>query len=109
MKSARKTQSSPRRKLVREEILARAAEVFERKGYGQATIQDVAQALELSRSALYHYFKSKDEILEALVAEHTEQAAEQMERHIAKRSGPAIEQLRDLLSYSINSRLAGGA
>src|SRR5579862_3693812 len=110
MKAAtRKDATSPRRELVREEFLTKAADVFEKKGYAQTTIQDVAQALQLSRSALYHYFKSKDEILEALVLEHTEYAAEQMEQKFAERNESPSDQLRELLTSSINGRMSGGA
>lgn len=104
-----KEPSTPRKELVRQEFLTKAAEVFEKKGYAQTTIQDVAQALQLSRSSLYHYFKSKDEILEALVLEHTEAAAERLELSVAKTKGSASEQLRSLLSTAISRRIAGGA
>lgn len=107
MKAKRET--TLRKELVREEILTKAADVFEKKGFAQTTILDVAQALELSRSSLYHYFKSKDEILEALVLEHTEHAAEQMEKKLARRSGTASERLKELLSSSINGRMTRGA
>lgn len=107
--SAKKEATTPRKELVREEFLTKAADVFEKKGYAQTTIQDLAQALELSRSALYHYFKSKDEILEALVLEHTEHAAEQMEQRLAGRSGSPSDRLRELLASSINGRMTGGA
>jgi AcrR family transcriptional regulator len=107
-----KTRREPttlRKELVREEILTKAADVFEKKGYAQTTILDVAQALDLSRSALYHYFKSKDEILEALVLEHTEHAAEQMELRLAGKNGSPTKQLHELLSGSINGRMTRGA
>jgi AcrR family transcriptional regulator len=107
MKAKRET--TLRKELVREEILTKAADVFEKKGYAQTTILDVAQALELSRSSLYHYFKSKDEILEALVLEHTERAAEQMEEKLARRDGSPSDRLKELLSSSINGRMTRGA
>jgi len=99
--------SSPRKELIRQEFLTKAAEVFEKKGFAQTTIQDIAQALELSRSALYHYFKSKDEILEALVLEHTEYAAEQLERQFLNNDEAPSELLQQLLSNSINGRMTG--
>ena len=105
---SKKEATTPRKELVREEFLTKAADVFEKKGYASTTIQDVAQALQLSRSALYHYFKSKDEILEALVLEHTEHAAEQMEEKFAGRNGSPSDQLRELLVSSINGRMTGG-
>jgi AcrR family transcriptional regulator len=105
---AKREPTSLRKELVRDEILTKAADVFEKKGYAQTTILDVAQALELSRSALYHYFKSKDEILEALVLEHTEHAIEQIEQRFAQRDGSPSETLRELLANSINGRMTRG-
>jgi len=104
-----KVRSTPRRELVRQELLSKAAEVFERKGYGQSTILDVAQATQFGRSSIYHYFKSKEEILEALVQEHTEAAAEKLEKRFAGQTMSAGEQLRELLKTSIYSRITGGA
>jgi AcrR family transcriptional regulator len=101
--------TTPRRELVRQELMTKAAEVFEKKGYGQATILDVAQAMQLSRSALYHYFKSKEEILEALVEEHTEATAEKLEQRFSGTSSSTVEQLRELLSNLIHGRMTGGA
>lgn len=101
--------TTPRRELIRQEFLTKAAEVFEKKGFAQTRIHDVAQALELSRSALYHYFKSKDEILEALVEEHTAQAAERMEDVAKNHPGSPLEKLRALLSDAVLGRLSGGA
>ncbi len=108
MKS-KKDPSTPRKELVRQELLTKAAEVFEKQGFAQTTILDVAQALELSRSSLYHYFKSKDEILEALVQEHAEASAERLELRFAKQKGSPSEMLKELLANSIEARMSGGA
>lgn len=101
--------TTPRRELIRDEFLTKAAEVFERKGFSQTRISDVAEALSLKRSALYHYFKSKDEILQALVEEHTDQAAEKAEKFIRSHAGSATSKLRALLTTLILSRMSGGA
>lgn len=104
-----KNSTKPRRELVRQELLTKAAEVFETKGYAQTTIQDVAQALALSRSALYHYFESKDDILLALVEEHASSAADKMRKALATSQGTTIEKLQLLLSTTLRSRMTGGA
>jgi AcrR family transcriptional regulator len=44
-------------------ILQEAARIFTEKGYEGASMQDLAQALGLSKAALYHHFRSKEEIL----------------------------------------------
>ena len=47
----------------RHEVLRVAARIFSREGFRQATLAGVAQALDMTRSALYYYAESKDELL----------------------------------------------
>lgn len=47
----------------RRAVLRTAARVFSARGYRQATLEDVARALKVTRPALYHYARSKDELL----------------------------------------------
>lgn len=50
-----------------EKIIITAARLFSEKGYEQTSIQDILDALKLSKGGLYHHFKSKEEILEAVM------------------------------------------
>lgn len=50
----------------RTRILQEAAKLFTEKGYEATSVQDIAQALGLSKAALYHHFRSKEEILYAI-------------------------------------------
>ena len=45
------------------EVLRAAARVFSEQGFRQATLEDVAGELGITRPALYHYARSKDELL----------------------------------------------
>jgi AcrR family transcriptional regulator len=47
----------------REAVLKTAAELFLEKGYGRTCLNDVAERLKITKPALYHYFRSKEEIL----------------------------------------------
>jgi AcrR family transcriptional regulator len=51
----------------RDEILDYALRLVYAKGYAQMTIQDILDGMRISRGALYHYFDSKQALLEALV------------------------------------------
>jgi len=51
----------------RNEILDYSMGLVYSKGYAQMTIQDILDGLHISRGALYHYFDSKQALLEALV------------------------------------------
>ena len=52
--------------LSKSQILAAAGEVFAQKGYDMATMQDITEKCGLSKGAIYHHFKSKEEIMLAL-------------------------------------------
>jgi AcrR family transcriptional regulator len=45
-----------------DEVLRVAARLFSHQGFRQATLEDVAAALNVTRPALYHYSRSKDEL-----------------------------------------------
>jgi len=51
----------------REEILAAAARVFAAKGYRDATIAEIAAALDIADGTLYNYFASKRDLLLAIL------------------------------------------
>lgn len=54
----------------RESILAAARKLFEKKGINSTTVDDIAKEADYSKSTLYVYFKSKDEILAYIIYEH---------------------------------------
>jgi AcrR family transcriptional regulator len=47
----------------RDQILEAAAQIFRQKGYHAASMQDIADAVNLQKASLYHHFLSKQEIL----------------------------------------------
>jgi AcrR family transcriptional regulator len=72
-----------------ESILAAAARVFERKGYSEATIGDIAAEAGISKPTVYQYAKSKQWLLETIV-----------ERVIY----PMSEQVAELLAADLSPR-----
>lgn len=47
----------------RQAVLRTAARTYSERGFHETTLADIAQALNVSKPALYYYFKNKDEIL----------------------------------------------
>jgi AcrR family transcriptional regulator len=80
----------------RNEILDAAQRLIYSKGYEQMITQDILDELQISRGALYHYFASKQAVLEALIERmHTE--TEQLLLPIVNNMEmPALEKLRRL-------------
>lgn len=60
----------------RNEILEAAKKLLYTKGYDQMTIQDLLDELNISKGAFYHYFSSKQNLLDAII----EQSVEEMEK-----------------------------
>lgn len=51
----------------KEQILAAAAEVFARKGFSAARMEDIADETGVSKATLYLYFNSKDDLIAAIL------------------------------------------
>jgi AcrR family transcriptional regulator len=54
----------------RRQILDAGLRLFSRHGYDRASMDDIALELEATKGLLYHYFRSKHEILAAILQEH---------------------------------------
>jgi len=78
----------------RDAILAAAAHLYARRGFQGASVADLAQACRTSKSLIYHYFPSKDDILYAAMAAHLDALVAAAEG--ATRTGGAEEKLRAL-------------
>lgn len=55
---------------IQEHILEKTAELFASMGYVASSIGDIAEACDCSKSRLYHYFDSKEAILQAMLGGH---------------------------------------
>ena len=60
--------------LRRDEILDAAEAMLRSRGYDAMSIQDLQDELGVSRGAIYHYFGSKEAILDAVIVRTTEAA-----------------------------------
>lgn len=82
--------------VVPQAILEAASNLFIKRGYEGTTMQDIAQELGISRSALYYYFKNKEEILASLT-EGLTVAAQQLASLVVEKERAPEEALRELV------------
>jgi AcrR family transcriptional regulator len=74
-------------------LLDAAVRVFARKGYHLSRVGDIAEEAGVAHGLLYHYFASKDEVLDVIFREHWDGLLERI--HAAETSDePPAEQLR---------------
>ncbi|GIO41482.1 TetR/AcrR family transcriptional regulator [Paenibacillus apis] len=71
-----------------EQILSVSAKLFTEKSYEKTSIQDIIDALGMSKGAIYHHFKSKEEILEAVMDQQFSYAAEMLNHLIVNTEAP---------------------
>jgi AmiR/NasT family two-component response regulator len=72
----------------RDELLAAAARVFGEKGFAAASMQELAEAMALKPTAVYHYFASKDELLAEVVTRAHAEAWQTVSRAMSEANGP---------------------
>ena len=77
-------------------ILDAALRVFARRGFHKARMDDIAEEANLSKGALYWYFRSKDAILQALVDKLFALVMGDMLRIVAQHETPVPERLRQI-------------
>ena len=64
--------------MTRDEILEAAAQIFSQKGFHAASMQDIAQAVNLRKASLYHHVNNKQEILVAILDQALDLLIERM-------------------------------
>jgi AcrR family transcriptional regulator len=88
-----------------QEVLDAAVEVFCERGYGAATVQDVADKLGILKGSLYYYIETKEDLLyRAVMAVHSGSEAV-MEAVAAQTLGP-LERLELYVRRQVEHNLA---
>jgi AcrR family transcriptional regulator len=80
----------------RELIVEQAAHLFAKCGFLGASVLDIARACNTSKSLLYHYFPSKEDVLHAVMASHIDRLVDDVDA-VEKIEGTAEHRLRHLL------------
>jgi len=84
----------------RRDILDAAQRLVFSKGYEPMTIQDILDALGMSKGAFYHYFDSKAAVLEALLARMRDDAMGVLKPLLDDPALPALEKIRRFFAAS---------
>ena len=64
----------------RDRLVSIASDLFYRKGFGGTSFEEIVQRSGIQRGNIYHYFKTKDEILEAVVESRLREQRETTKR-----------------------------
>ncbi len=81
----------------RAEILKVARDLFFVKDYDKTTMQDFMNYLGIAKGTIYHYFKSKEELLEAVIEDIVNEHLQKMEAFIQETQGTALQKIQILV------------
>ena len=77
----------------RQQILDAARRCFARQGFYETSMQDVFREAGLSAGAVYRYFKSKDELVQAISASVFDRMAAAIEGALAEEPVPGLDEI----------------
>jgi AcrR family transcriptional regulator len=63
---------------LKNKIIETAHLFFSEKGYDKTSVNDIINKLGISKGAFYHYFNSKDDVLDAIILGYTAEAVDMM-------------------------------
>jgi len=81
----------------RQEILAMAQKLFLEKEYETTSLNDVVNALGVAKGTVYHYFKSKEALLDAVVESISEQYLSKVRSKLKKSEAGSLEKMKALV------------
>ena len=79
------------------EILDAAEELFYARGYHETAISDIVKSIGVAQGTFYYYFKSKDEILEALINRRISEFSHTLEQISASSTLNPLEKLEKII------------
>lgn len=85
-------------------VLRAAAHLFRTQGYERTTVRDLAKVVGIQSGSLFHHFKTKEDILLAVMEEGILFNLERMREAVAAGGGPR-QQLRNLILAELESIL----
>src|SRR5216684_4003568 len=92
------TGKGKRVRLTQQAIVAAAAELFARKGFGATSLDDIADTLGVTKGAFYYHVKNKEEILR-LIYLTVLTVSEEPLRRIVEAGLPPSEKLRRAIEH----------
>jgi TetR/AcrR family transcriptional regulator, fatty acid metabolism regulator protein len=91
-----------RGELRRRTIMRAAAEVFGKKGYGGATISEIAGKAGIAEASIYQYFKNKEDLLLSVPGNWFDELADELERAFSGGVTPFERLLYTLRRWAID-------
>lgn len=81
----------------RSEIIDTARHLFQTREYDKTTMHDVMELLGIAKGTIYHYFKSKEALFEAVIEDMADANIEHMRVLLRNSNGTVLEKIQLLI------------
>lgn len=88
----------------REEIINACEELYKKENFKDITLKQIGEKTAFSRTSIYNYFQTKEEIFLALFQREYEKWIEDLNKIYEKNERLMIEELADKLAHTIEKR-----
>lgn len=93
----------------RNEIIDTASCIFAQKGYDKSSVNDILNAVGIAKGTFYHYFKSKEEVLDAVISKATDMIVQRVEEVVDNPGlSPEDKLLGVFMSMQIDNQMEDG-
>jgi AcrR family transcriptional regulator len=82
------------------EIIHAASKLFLKKDYEKTTMQDIMNALGIAKGTIYHYFDSKEKLLEAVIIDRVDSHIAEIIEQLQNPNENALEKIKKLTECS---------
>lgn len=89
----------------REEIISACAALYETMSFKDITIKEIGNATSFTRTSIYNYFQTKEEIFLALLEREYGQWADDLDSLMAAHAALTADEFADALAHSLEKRL----
>ncbi|MFS0575423.1 TetR/AcrR family transcriptional regulator [Sporosarcina sp. 179-K 3D1 HS] len=96
---------------MKRKLTEKSIELFEKKGFSQTTIQDITEALEVTKGTFYYYFSSKEQLLMDIHNEYITNLLERQQQILDaknKSNKETLKKIIELLIYDIKDKGPSG-
>lgn len=81
----------------RSEIIKCARRLFQTQEYDKTSMQDIMDELNIAKGTIYHYFKSKEDLLMAVIEDIAQESIAAMQK-LLKKPVAALEKMKSLIT-----------
>ncbi|MCA0988365.1 TetR/AcrR family transcriptional regulator [Guptibacillus algicola] len=88
---------------MKHELTVKSIELFEKKGFSETSIQDIVDAIGVTKGTFYYYFKSKEALLMDIHSSYIDNMIKQQKEILEDRSKDCRTKLYDMVYMLIHN------